>query len=237
MSGTRPWTRPRVLIGAAVVVVVIVVVAVGAWRLRGGGETAKPAHPRAQATVSPRSTIAGPKAPAVLPAMIMGNAKAPVLIEEFADYRCAACGAFSRQTAPALIKKYVNAGVVRIAWRDLPENGAQSESAAIAGRAAARQGKFWQFNTAVFALKPTEKDQKLTAAALRGAAKSAGLDLERYDADVKDPALRTAVEQDRAFGDALSMSGPPTFLINGEEIDGDQPPATFEKAIDQARKG
>lgn len=236
MSGTRPWTRPWVLIGAAVVVVAIAVVAVGAWRLRGG-DTAKPARPRAQATVSPRSTIAGPKAPTVPPAMIMGSAKAPVLIEEFADYRCAACGAFSRQTAPALIKKYVNAGVVRIAWRDLPENGAQSESAAIAGRAAARQGKFWPFNSAVFALKPTEHDQKLTAAALRGAAKSAGLDLKRYDADIKDPALRTAVDQDRAFGDALSMSGPPTFLVNGEAITGDQPLATFEKAIAQARKG
>lgn len=236
MSRTRPWTRPRVLIGAAVVVVVIAVVAVGVWRLRGD-RTEEPAHPRAQATVSPRSTIAGPKAPAVLPAMIMGSAKAPVLIEEFADYRCAACGAFSRGTAPKLIKKYVNAGVVRIAWRDLPENGAQSESAAIAGRAAARQGKFWRFNTAVFALKPTEHDKKLTAAALRGAAESAGLDLTRYDADVKDPALRTAVEQDRAFGDALSMSGPPTFLVNGQAIDGDQPLATFERAIDQARKG
>jgi len=234
MSEARPWVRPRILIGAAVVVVIIAVVVVGVWHESGSG---KPAHARAHAAASSPGTFQGPKAPTVAPAMMMGNQKAPVLIEEFADYRCAACGRFSRDTAPALISKYVNAGVVRLAWRDLPEGGAQSEAAAIAGRAAARQNKFWPFNKAVFALKPTEHNDKLTAAALRNAAKSAGLDLTRYDADIKSPALRTAVEQDRAFGDALGVPGPPAFLINGEAYNGDLPVSTFEKAIAQARKG
>ena len=236
MSEARPWVRPRILIGAAVVVVIIALV-VGGVVWRGGGAD-KTANARAHAkTTSSPGTIEGPKAPVVSPAMITGNQKAPVLIEEFADYQCAACGDFSRDIAPALIRKYVNAGVVRIAWRDLPENGKQSEAAAIAGRAAARQNKFWPFNRVVFALKPTEKNGKLTSEALRGAAKSAGLDLAKYDADIKDPALRTAAEQDRAFADALGVPGPPAFLINGQAFNGAQPLAKFEKAIQQARKG
>lgn len=235
MSEARPWARPRILIGAAVVVVIIALaVGVGVWR---GGGTDKTAHAHAKATPSSPGTFAGPKAPTVSPAMMMGNQKAPVLIEEFADYRCAACGVFSRGTLPVLIRKYVSAGVVRIAWRDLPENGKQSEAAAIAGRAAARQRKFWPFNKAVFALKPTEHNEKLTPAALRGAAKATGLDLKRYATDIKDPALRTAAEQDRAFGDALGVPGPPAFLINGEAFNGAQPLAKFEKAIARARKG
>lgn len=234
MSEARPWNRPRILIGAAVVVVIIAVVVVGVWHESGKDA---PAPGRAHAAATSPNTFQGPKAPAVAPAMMTGSKKAPVLIEEFADYRCAACGRFSRDTAPALIKKYVNAGVVRLAWRDLPEGGSQSEAAAIAGRAAANQNRFWPFNKAVFALEPTEHNDKLTAAALRGAAKSAGLDLTRYDADIKNPALRTAVEQDRAFGDALGVPGPPAFLINGEAFNGDLPLTTFEKAIEQARKG
>ncbi|HEY3686642.1 MAG TPA: thioredoxin domain-containing protein [Streptosporangiaceae bacterium] len=235
MSTARPWNRPRVLIGgAAVAVVVVVLVAVAVWRGRAP-DTQAAAHVRA--TPSSAGTIAGPKAPVVPPAMMQGSAKAPVLIEEFADYQCAACGAFGRTTEPVLVKKYVDTGAVRILWRDMPDNGKASEAAAIAGRAAARQNKFWPFNRAVFALKPTERNGKLTASALRGAAKQAGLDLGKYDADIKDPALRNAVEQDQAFGEAIGAPGSPAFLINGEAFFGNQSLAKFEKAIDKARKG
>lgn len=235
MSTARPRISPRLLIGGgAVVLVIIVLVVVGVWRGRAPDrQAAAGTHP----APTSEQTIAGPKAPAVSPAMMMGNAKAPVLIEEFADYQCGDCGTFSRTTAPALIKKYVDTGVVRMLWRDMPDHGKQSAAAAIAGRAAARQNKFWPFNRAVFALKPTEKNGRLTTSALRGAARKAGLDLKKYDTDIKDPALRTAVEQDQAFGEALGAPGAPAFLINGQAFFGNQPLAKFEKAIEQARKG
>ena len=230
MSTATPRIRPRVMIGSAVVVVILVLAGV-AWSMRGGTEKKAAATPRATPTAA--STIAGPKAPAVPPSLMMGNAKAPVLIEEFSDYQCAACAKFANQTEPALIRKYVDKGVVRLLWRDMPVHGKRSEAAAVAGRAAARQGKFWPFNRAVFAL----TGEKLSPGALRGAAKRAGLDLGRYGKDIKDPALRTAVEQDQAFGEAIGAPGAPAFLINGKALYGDQPLSRFEKAITKARKG
>lgn len=231
MTTAQSPFRPRIMIGSAVVVLVVVLAGV-AWWMRGGTEQKSGAAPQATPTAS-KSTIAGPKAPAVPPAMIMGNAKAPVLIEEFADYQCAKCARFANETEPALIREYVDKGIVRLLWRDMPVNGKRSEAAAIAGRAAARQGRFWPFNKAVFAL----KGRGLTPAALRGAAKRAGLNLGRYDTDIKDPALHSAVEQDRAFGGAIGAPGAPAFLINGETLYGDPPLNRFEKAIAKARKG
>lgn len=231
MTTARSPFRPRIMIGSAVVVLIVVLAGV-AWWMRGGTETKTGAAPQATPTAS-KSTIAGPKAPSVPPAMIMGNAKAPVLIEEFSDYQCAKCARFANETEPALIRKYVDKGVVRLLWRDMPVNGERSEAAAIAGRAAARQGRFWPFNKAVFA----PKDHELTPDALRGVAKRAGLNLGRYDKDIKDPALRSAVEQDRAFGGAIGAPGAPAFLINGETLYGDPPLNRFEKAIAKARKG
>lgn len=228
MTTARPRFGPRIMIGSAVVVVIVALAAAALW-MRGGTEK-KTAAPRATPTTV--TTIAGPKAPAVPPALVMGNAKAPVLIEEFSDYQCAGCARFANQIEPALIRKYVDTGVVRLLWRDMPVHGKRSEAAAVAGRAAARQGKFWPFNKAVFAL----KGEKLGPDALRGAAKKAGLDLGRYDKDIKDPALRTAVEQDQAFGEAIGAPGAPAFLINGHALYGDQPLSRFEKAITKARK-
>src|SRR5262245_42659531 len=40
-------------------------------------------------------TIPGPAAPPVDPALTLGRANAPVIIEEFGDYQCTNCGAFA----------------------------------------------------------------------------------------------------------------------------------------------
>ncbi len=46
-----------------------------------------------------------------------GSPTAPVVPVEYADYRCPFCGLFSRDTLPALVKKYVDSGQLRVEWR------------------------------------------------------------------------------------------------------------------------
>lgn len=103
--------------------------------------------------------------------------------------------------------------------------------AAIAGRAAARQGKFWAFHDAVYAA----QSGGLGEERLRSLAARAGLDMAAFDADRLDPALREAVEQDFAFGAQLGMPGTPAFLINGRFFFGAQPLSAFVKEIEKAR--
>ena len=72
--------------------------------------------------------------------MALGKPDAPVVMINYAELRCPFCAKFSRDIEPELIKRYVDAGVLRLEWRDFPIFGEESLEAAKAGRAAAAQG-------------------------------------------------------------------------------------------------
>lgn len=74
--------------------------------------------------------------------LAQGRTDAPVVLIEYADFKCGYCGKFARDTEPALIKKYVADGTLRIEWRNFPIFGKESEAAARASWAAARRGPF-----------------------------------------------------------------------------------------------
>lgn len=191
--------------------------------------------PSASSSPSAVPTILGPKPPPVDDALLLGNPRARVIIVEFGDFQCPQCGRFAREIKPRLMRKYVETGVLRLAWRDFPTFGEQSVAAAIAGRAAARQGRFWQFHDALYARRLPPRSGRLTRALLRDVAREAGCDLDRFDADVKDERLRKVVDADFTFGQDLGVPGTPAFLINGAPFFGAQPLSAFERAIEEAR--
>ena len=167
--------------------------------------------------------------------MARGKADAPVVLISYSEFQCPFCGRFARDTEPALISKYVDAGVLRIEWRDFPYLGDESTTAAVAGRAAAAQGRFWQFHDALYADQQPPNSGKLTTAFLTEVARTAGLDTARFSKDLLDTRLRDSVEKDFAEGQRIGITGTPAFLINGTPIMGAQPTEVFERAIEQAR--
>ncbi len=80
----------------------------------------------------------------------LGNPDAPVTMVVFSDYRCPFCARYANTTEPEIVEKFVKTGQLRLEWRDFPIFGDSSMLAARAGRAAAAQGKFWEFNAAVY---------------------------------------------------------------------------------------
>lgn len=166
-----------------------------------------------------------------------GSPTAPVVLVEYADYRCPFCGLFSRDTLPALVKKYVDSGQLRVEWRDLPVFGAESSAAAVAGRAAAEQGRVWEFNKAVYAIAPERGHAALPRERLVQLAAKAGVpDLKKFEADLDSAELQAAVAKDAQEAAGLGATGTPTFLVNDIPIVGAQPLATFDKAIEAALK-
>jgi protein-disulfide isomerase len=201
----------------------------GAQVYRGNENPNPSAHP---------DTIPGPAAPRVDPALTLGRADAPVTIVEFGDYQCTNCGAFARDTEPAIIHKYVDTGVVRLVWRDFPWVDAQSVAAAVAARAAGMQGKFWAYHDYLFAHQSGDEHSGLvTGAYLRSVARRLGLNMTLFNRDVAGPALAAAVRADKRFGEGLGVPGTPAFLIGGRPFFGAQPLPAFEAAIAAARKG
>jgi protein-disulfide isomerase len=202
---------------------------------------------RNEATAGPGSSTAPPTAAATSgpqrdPArrapgdpMALGKPDAPVTMVMYSDFRCPFCAKFSRDTEPELIGRYVDNGTLRLEWRDFPIFGEQSFAAARAGRAAAAQGRFWEFTRAVYAAAPQTGHPDLSENVLVGFAKDAGVpDIARFTAEMRGTAHDAAIQRDLDEAQRLGVPSTPAFLVNGVPVLGAQPLSVFTMRIDDA---
>lgn len=229
LKKTRSWKRITLTLIGAIAVAGIVWVGVAAQSGTGGAPAAsgpdQPAASPAQLPDMSRRIAGDPTA--------LGKVDAPVVLVEYADFRCPFCGVYARTTLPLLIKEYVDAGKLRIEWRDMVMYGAESMDAAVAARAAGQQGLFWQYSAAVYADAPERGHAELSRAKLTQIASQVGVpDMASFTKGFDDPALIAAVNADVEQARALGVSGTPTFLVNDTPLVGAQPIDTFRAAID-----
>ncbi len=162
---------------------------------------------------------------------VLGSADAPVTIDVFSDFGCPFCHRHDEEVEPELIARYVETGQARLAWYDVPFQGPTSVRLHVAARAAQRQDLFWEFKEAVFR---TSDGQDASPETLRELASAAGLDIDRFETDLEDPALEQLVLGDLQAAQSAGISGTPTFLVGGQPIVGAQPLSAFTEAMDQA---
>jgi len=140
-----------------------------------------------------------------------GNPNAPVVIVEFADFECPACGA-TRPVLDQLIEK--NADSVRLLFKHFPLSMHQNaEKAARASVAALRQGKFWEMHAVLF-----ENQTQLSVENVEKLAQQAGLDLTRFRQDRDSEATADFVNRDRKQGESLDLQSTPSLFINGRHF-------------------
>ncbi|MFD5784768.1 DsbA family protein [Streptomyces sp. NPDC126933] len=166
--------------------------------------------------------------------LAVGRVDAPVVMVEYADFRCGFCGKFARDSEPELVKKYVDEGTLRIEWRNFPIFGEESEAAARAAWAAGQQGRFWEFHSAAYA--DGSKEEGFGADRLDVLAREAGVkDLDRFRRDLGGDDASAAVRKDQEEAYGLGATSTPSFLVNGRPIAGAQSMETFTKAIESAK--
>lgn len=167
----------------------------------------------------------------------LGAVDAPVVISIFSDFECPFCAKFANETEPELLEKYVNEGLVRLEWNDMAINGEKAVKDAEAARAAAAQGKFWEFSRLLFK-KAEAKGQghpEFTEKDLVSIARAAEVpDLKRFEDELKNGKWADAVKSGTEFGSKLGISGTPAFLVGTQFISGAQPTAVFEDNIELA---
>lgn len=162
-----------------------------------------------------------------------GEVDAPVVIIEYADYRCPYCASWGREVQPAL-QDLIDDGTVRLEFRDRVLFGEDSEATALAARAAGEQGLFWEFHDAVFAAAPESGHPDMPREKLLGLAEEVGVpDLEQFEADLDSPELRAAMEADNAEAESIGVRSTPSFLVNTVALIGAQPEPAFRAAIAQ----
>ena len=140
-----------------------------------------------------------------------------VTLVEFLDFECESCRA-AYPLVEQLRKDY--AGKVTFVIRYFPiQSHFNATNAALAVEAAAQQGKLEPMYQRMYDTQ-AEWGEKQTseAARFRADALILGLDMNAYDAAVKDPQTLARVEKDRQDGLALGVQGTPTFFLNGKQL-------------------
>ncbi len=134
---------------------------------------------------------------------------------EYLDFQCPYC-----RTAHSAIKAVVLddlPGRVRLRVRHFPlrEKHPRADATARAAEAAGRQGRFWEMHDLLFA-----RFEAVTDDDLRSYAAELGLDADRFTADLTDPAIAAAIEEDRESGLALGVTGTPGLFLDGKRYTG-----------------
>lgn len=165
-------------------------------------------------------------------AAAIGDVDAPVVITEWFDYRCPFCSAFNEETLPQL-QSYVDEGKVRIEFRDFAVFGPDSEYAAIAARAAGKQGKQIEFMDALFVKLPNKGHPPVDEAVVTEVAQSVGVaDMAKFKEDLGSEDLRNAVLAESYEAQQFGLSSVPSFLVHTQFIAGAQPAEVFKQTID-----
>lgn len=156
---------------------------------------------------------------------VSGPASAPVTIIEFSDFQCPFCDKVQGSLAEVR-KTYGNN--VRWAFKNLPlEFHPEARPSAYAAAAANKQGKFWEYSKKLWANQKNLGDKFYTQAA-----QELKLDMAKFEADRKSPAIKAIVDADLQDAQRVEARGTPFFVINGTGLSGALPVEAFKQVID-----
>ena len=158
---------------------------------------------------------------------IRGPREAPVTLVEYGDFECPYCG----QAEPVIRELLAGHAELRYVWRHLPLNDVhpRAQQAAEAVEAAAEQDAFWEMHDVLL---QTQADEDRDFIAMAG---EIGLDLERFDDDVRTHAGAGRIAEDVDSADLSGVSGTPTFFINGRRHQGAYDIDSLTRAVKAAK--
>ena len=140
----------------------------------------------------------------------VGPADAPVKVYVFSDFQCPVC---RRVVEPIKALHRAFPDKVQIIFKhNALEMHQFANVAATAAIAAQRQGKFWAYHDKAF-----QNYRNLHQQDLILYAEELGLDVKKFEADMKDPKVQAQVNYERDLAEALGMRGTPGFYINGKK--------------------
>ena len=157
--------------------------------------------------------------------MVFGDPDATNSIDVYSDYLCPHCADFALQLQPQIIEEFATEGSdVKFVVHDFRViDPAASGVVAIAARAAGEQGKFTEMQEVLMErqdeLHDLFRQGNVNADTLTEFAEAAGVpDLDQFAADMASPEMQQAVVADEDSGRDLGVAGPPSVVVNGEEV-------------------
>ena len=156
-----------------------------------------------------------------------GPAESAVIFLEYGDYECPHC-----LQAHSIVRELQERLGDRFSYvfRHFPvrTSHVHAQHAAEAAEAAAAQGKFWEMHDMLFANQDELEDD-----ALIRYAGEIGLDVDRFERELREHVYADRVNEDFRSGMRSGVNGTPTFYVNGERYDGPWDVESLEEEIER----
>lgn len=164
--------------------------------------------------------------------IVRGNPKAPITIFEYTDFQCPYCR-YGAMTVDEVMARYE--GQVRLIVKQLPlpllHPMAMSCARYFEAISMQSAGKAWAFYDRIFL------DQRPLADGepyLQKVALDLGVDMNKLEQDLRSQTTHDRITADLKESEQYKFDGVPVFIVNGQLIEGAQPPEKFFEVIDAA---
>ncbi len=153
---------------------------------------------------------------------VMGDPSAPVEIVEYASTTCGHCAAFHEQMLPDLRARYIDTGKAKLHWIVMPTPPAEISVAGAALARCAGEDKFFDVIADLFksqeeiikaAPRPRQLQDALVALGGRH-----GLNADEVGTCIGDANIQKLIIKGAQEAPA-SVTGTPTFFVNGQQVD------------------
>lgn len=156
-----------------------------------------------------------------------GAKDADVVIIEFMDYNCGYCKrAF--EELDVILKEDKK---VKVYFIEMPILGPTSLEAAKWALAAHKQGKYFEYHTALMKHQGPKNES-----VLESKAKDVKLDIKKLKEDKESDEIRAELERNMSRANLMNITGTPGFIIGGEVVRGYLTLDQMKEAITEARK-
>jgi protein-disulfide isomerase len=168
----------------------------------------------------------------------IGSPDAPVTIVEYTDFACPFCQRYFVETYPQIKENYVDTGLVRYVFKDLPLTSIHPRAgmAAFAARCAGDQDALESMRELLFVQQDewkTAQDGEELLAFFNGYVADLGLDTAVFTECLYTNQHQTAIVADLEEAMSFGIQGTPAFFINDTFISGAQPYEAFESLIEE----
>jgi len=187
-------------------------------------------------TLVPQSLLANEKSALEIgeEELVIGDKDAPITIIEYASMSCSHCASFHNNTLPDIKKEYIDTGKVRMVFRDYPFN-----YPALLGSMMMRcisNDVRYDYMNALYQLQSTwvNKDPKISKKELYKIMQSGGMTKDEFNEcysnlDNENLILEGVMAAQKDF----NIKSTPSFIVNGNLVEGNKNIKEFRQIIDK----
>jgi protein-disulfide isomerase len=158
------------------------------------------------------------------PAAGKASGKTPVVM--FFDYRCGYC----KRMDAAILELSAQDSAAYVIFKELPILGPESEMAASAALAAAKQDAYVRFHQALMTAADPVSMPMVEQMGLK-----LGLDVEKLKTDMQSAEISEMLARNQQLAEALGVRATPSFVIGSELISGGMEPSRLQALVAKAR--